>query len=71
MSQPNIDPKYGPVHRPRSRAAGIIHLAEQEDGTVKVLALFDPLLDTDPAHVPSEVEIMASKMLRAVGKDIG
>ena len=68
MSDTNA--KSGRLHLPRPRTTGVIHLLEQDDGTVKVMAMFDPMLDADPAHVPSEVEIVAAKMMRAVGREL-
>jgi len=47
--------------------SAILHLTAQPDGRVRVSAHFDPSIDTttDSARVPSAVESVVEKMLRA------
>lgn len=64
MSSPLHDPSYGPLRPKRQRASAILHLQEQEDGTVKIVALHSPPVSIDPNHQLGTVEVIASKMLR-------
>jgi hypothetical protein len=65
MSTPLHDPSYGPLRPKRQRASAILHLQEQEDGTVKVVALHSPPIPLAADHQLGTVETIASKMLRA------
>lgn len=65
MSTPLHDPSYGPLRPKRQRANAILHLQEQEDGTVKIVALHSPPVERDANHQLGAVETIAGKMLRA------
>lgn len=52
------------------KTSAVIHIHVRRDGSIHVVLLIQPFGPTDSAHVPSEVEVLAERMLcvaRAAG----
>ena len=58
------DPVYAPLP-PRLRDSALLHLVVARDGSIHVTALYEPPIDLDGAHVMTDIEAVAARMIRA------
>jgi hypothetical protein len=60
---PNAERILG--HAARDAASVLLHLIERADGSIRLTVLYDPPRDHSETHVPTDIEAIADKLVRA------